>query len=83
MACLRNASISAIAYAQDTALYRWESNKFWLPFHPNQSHLYLPPSTNVTLYNKFRPVVDGKLIYDFPTKLLTEGRFAHVPTIAG
>lgn len=43
----------------------------------------LPPSTNVTLYNKFRPVVDGKLIYDFPTKLLTEGRFAHVPTIVG
>ncbi|KAI5118950.1 hypothetical protein M0805_006296 [Coniferiporia weirii] len=40
-------------------------------------------SFNSTLYNKWRPVLDGVIISDYPTRLLAEGRFTHVPVIAG
>ncbi|EJD02053.1 alpha/beta-hydrolase [Fomitiporia mediterranea MF3/22] len=60
VSCLRKASISALARAQDAGA-----------------------SFNGSLYNKWRPVVDGSLIPDYPTKLLAEGRFLHVPLIAG
>ncbi|KAJ7646026.1 Carboxylesterase [Mycena polygramma] len=38
------------------------------------------PSPNFKL---FQPVVDGKIITDFPTRLLTEGKFADVPVMVG
>ncbi|KAH8109134.1 alpha/beta-hydrolase [Phellopilus nigrolimitatus] len=60
LVCLRNASISALARAQDAG-----------------------SSFNGSLYNKWRPVLDKVIIPDYPTKLLAEGRFAHVPVIAG
>ncbi|KAH8112326.1 alpha/beta-hydrolase [Phellopilus nigrolimitatus] len=39
-------------------------------------------SINGSLYNKWRPVLDKVIIPDYPTKLLAEGSFAHVPVIA-
>ncbi|KAK1235025.1 hypothetical protein PQX77_001762 [Marasmius sp. AFHP31] len=34
-------------------------------------------------YRFFRPVVDGKLIRDYPTRLLMNGRFVRVPLLVG
>ncbi|OCB90395.1 alpha/beta-hydrolase [Sanghuangporus baumii] len=36
-------------------------------------------SFNGSYYKGWLPTVDGKLIPDYPTKLLAEGKFAHVP----
>ncbi|KAL5520667.1 hypothetical protein ACEPAF_2668 [Sanghuangporus sanghuang] len=60
ISCLRNASISALARAQDAGA-----------------------SFNGSYYKGWLPTVDGKLIPDYPTKLLAEGKFAHVPVISG
>ncbi|TFK27844.1 EstA protein [Coprinopsis marcescibilis] len=34
-------------------------------------------------YRQFHPVVDGKIIADFPTRLISQGKFARVPLIVG
>jgi hypothetical protein len=34
-------------------------------------------------YRAFRPVLDGEIIKDYPTRLLSQGRFAQVPLIVG
>jgi hypothetical protein len=34
-------------------------------------------------YNLFRPVIDGTIITDFPTKSILAGKFAKVPLIVG
>lgn len=60
--CLRKASVSALARAQDTAR---------------------PPSFTASGYNLFQPVVDGKVLVDFPTRLISEGKFKRVPLIIG
>ncbi|KAJ4480240.1 alpha/beta-hydrolase [Lentinula aciculospora] len=52
--CLRNASISALARAQDAAPY-----------------------------NAFHPVVDGKIITDYPSNSILNGQFVQVPLIVG
>jgi len=36
-----------------------------------------------SLNSKWRPVLDGKIFADYPTKLLAEGKFARVPVIVG
>ncbi|KAJ2918495.1 hypothetical protein MD484_g1931, partial [Candolleomyces efflorescens] len=43
----------------------------------------VPPNFTASGYNKFRPVVDGKVIRDFPTRLIAEGKFTRVPLIVG
>ncbi|KAL5497992.1 hypothetical protein ACEPAH_2923 [Sanghuangporus vaninii] len=60
ISCLRNASISALARAQDAGA-----------------------SFNGSYYKRWLPTVDGELIPDYPTKLLAEGKFVHVPVISG
>ncbi|EIW81365.1 alpha beta-hydrolase [Coniophora puteana RWD-64-598 SS2] len=62
IACLRNASISALAMAQDAAVMG---------------------SFNASLYNFFRPVLDGKVFSGDPTAQFQSGNFAHVPLIVG
>ncbi|KAJ3906390.1 Alpha/Beta hydrolase protein [Lentinula edodes] len=59
VACLRNASISALARAQDAA------------------------ATSGLTYNAFHPVLDGKIITDYPSNLVIKGEFAQVPLIVG
>ncbi|KAF7345621.1 Aldolase-II domain-containing protein [Mycena venus] len=59
LACLRSASVSALAQAQDFV------------------------SVNLAGYHLFQPVVDGKIFTDFPTRQLTNGKFANVPVIVG
>ncbi|KAJ2934669.1 hypothetical protein H1R20_g2397, partial [Candolleomyces eurysporus] len=41
------------------------------------------PDFTASGYNTFHPVVDGKVIRDFPTRLISEGKFARVPLIVG
>ncbi|KDQ50936.1 hypothetical protein JAAARDRAFT_141079 [Jaapia argillacea MUCL 33604] len=60
MTCLRNASISALARAQDASNYNFTGP-----------------------YKNFIPVVDGKLITQYPTLSILQGKFAHVPLIVG
>ncbi|RXW25241.1 hypothetical protein EST38_g593 [Candolleomyces aberdarensis] len=43
----------------------------------------VPPNFIASGYNKFHPVVDGNVIKDFPTRLISEGKFARVPLIVG
>ncbi|TFK45632.1 alpha/beta-hydrolase [Heliocybe sulcata] len=38
---------------------------------------------NFTGYNAFRPMVDGRIITDFPTRSLLRGEFARVPILLG
>lgn len=59
MACLRSASISSLAIAQDNV------------------------SATLTGYHSFHPVVDKKVITDFPTRLIQNGIFRKVPIIVG
>ncbi|TFK53144.1 alpha/beta-hydrolase [Heliocybe sulcata] len=61
MACLRNASVSALARAQDATNYNFTGS----------------------LYNGFRPVVDGTIILDYPTRSILRGEFKQVPLIVG
>ncbi|EDR04100.1 uncharacterized protein LACBIDRAFT_295121 [Laccaria bicolor S238N-H82] len=68
MACLRNASVSALAHAQDAAMYSSSCLK------------------NISIssgYKVFHPVVDGKIITDFPTKSILNDKFARIPLIVG
>ncbi|EMD37060.1 hypothetical protein CERSUDRAFT_137491 [Gelatoporia subvermispora B] len=60
MACLRNASVSALARAQDAASYNFTG-----------------------LYNAFHPVMDGKLLTEYPTISILNGDFRDVPLIVG
>jgi len=62
LACLREASVSALARAQDAA----STSAF-----------------NASGYKLFHPVIDGKLLTDFPTKSILAGNFAKVPLIVG
>ncbi|TFK33466.1 Alpha/Beta hydrolase protein [Crucibulum laeve] len=62
IACLRTASISALARAQDAGI----SSAF-----------------TASGYNVFHPVLDGKIITEFPTKSILAGKFARVPLIVG
>ena len=80
LACLRKASVSALARAQDAAstpaLY------VNLLLECNALRLTHFEST-ASGYNVFRPVIDGKIITDFPTRSILEGKFAKVPLIVG
>ncbi|TFK53145.1 alpha/beta-hydrolase [Heliocybe sulcata] len=60
MACLRNASVSALARAQDACTYNFTGP-----------------------WNRFMPVIDGKVITDYPTRSILEGNFKNVPIIVG
>ncbi|KAF9483207.1 alpha/beta-hydrolase [Pholiota conissans] len=62
IACLRKASVSALAMAQDAA---------------STSAFTASP------YRSFRPVIDGKVLTDYPTKSIQAGKFAKVPLIVG
>ncbi|KAF9003422.1 Alpha/Beta hydrolase protein [Cyathus striatus] len=62
LSCLRSASISALARAQDAAI---------------------TSAFNASGYNVFHPVLDGKIITQFPTKSILSGNFARVPLIVG
>ncbi|KAJ3520368.1 hypothetical protein NMY22_g12789 [Coprinellus aureogranulatus] len=42
-----------------------------------------PPNFTASGYNTFHPVVDGKVITDYPTRLISQGKFARVPLIVG
>ncbi|KAF6759817.1 EstA protein [Ephemerocybe angulata] len=42
-----------------------------------------PPAFTASGYNTFHPVVDGKVLTDYPTKLILQGKFARVPLIVG
>ncbi|KAJ3571983.1 hypothetical protein NP233_g3398 [Leucocoprinus birnbaumii] len=59
MACLRSASVSALAIAQDNA------------------------TATLSGYNAFHPVVDKKVLTDFPTRLIQDRVFRKVPLIVG
>ncbi|KAF9483208.1 EstA protein [Pholiota conissans] len=61
IACLRKASVSALAMAQDAA----------------------STSAFGSGYKAFHPVIDGKVLTDFPTKLIQAGKFAKVPLMVG
>ncbi|KZT22314.1 alpha/beta-hydrolase [Neolentinus lepideus HHB14362 ss-1] len=61
MACLRNASVSALARAQDATNYNFTGS----------------------LYNAFHPIIDGKIILDYPTRSVLRGEFKQVPLIVG
>ncbi|KAG6915820.1 hypothetical protein DXG01_009694 [Tephrocybe rancida] len=62
LACLRKASVSALARAQDAG----GSSAF-----------------TGSLYKTFHPVLDGKTFVNYPTRLITSGKFASVPLIVG
>ncbi|EAU85247.2 EstA protein [Coprinopsis cinerea okayama7 len=68
LACLRKAPVSALARAQDTARPPTFSDE---------------TSSVESGYFQFHPVVDGKVIKDYPTRLITQGKFARVPLIVG
>ncbi|KAJ6597386.1 Alpha/Beta hydrolase protein [Mycena sp. CBHHK59/15] len=59
LACLRSASVSALAQAQDFV------------------------SSTFPGYKSFQPVLDGDLFTDFPTRQISNGKFANVPIIVG
>ncbi|KAJ7654360.1 Alpha/Beta hydrolase protein [Mycena rosella] len=61
LACLRAASLSAIAPAQDFV----SSNLYYVG------------------YSAFHPVLDGKIFTDFPTRQISQGKFANVPILVG
>ncbi|KAJ3917914.1 Alpha/Beta hydrolase protein [Lentinula edodes] len=63
LGCLRNASISALARAQDAPR--------------------IQPSAFTGAYPTFNPVVDGKIITDYPSVSIQNGKFANVPLIVG
>ncbi|KAJ4480248.1 alpha/beta-hydrolase [Lentinula aciculospora] len=63
LACLRNASIGALARAQDAPR--------------------IQPSAFTGAYPTFNPVVDGKIITDYPSVSIQNGNFAKVPLIVG
>lgn len=77
MACLRNASIGTLARAQDSSLYTLYNCYVYISARPLTSCDSKGP------YNTFRPVLDGRIIKDYPTRLISEGKFAHVPLIVG
>ncbi|KAI0359511.1 alpha/beta-hydrolase [Trametes cingulata] len=60
LACLRKASVSALARAQDAGLYNFTG-----------------------AYNVFHPVIDGKLLTEYPTLSILKGNFADVAVLAG
>ncbi|OCH92743.1 alpha/beta-hydrolase [Obba rivulosa] len=60
LACLRNASVSALARAQDAASYNFTG-----------------------AYNAFHPVLDGKILTEFPTISILDGNYHDVPLIVG
>jgi len=62
LSCLRKASVSALARAQDAAT----------------TSIF-----NASGYKLFNPVIDGKILLDFPTKSILAGDFAKVPLIVG
>ncbi|KAF9647809.1 alpha/beta-hydrolase [Thelephora ganbajun] len=58
--CLRQASLSTLAIAQDTAM-----------------------GTYSGAYYQFKVVLDGKVITDYPDRLLLQGKYTQVPLITG
>ncbi|KAG6894639.1 hypothetical protein C0992_005284 [Termitomyces sp. T32_za158] len=60
LVCLRSASVSALARAQDAG-----------------------SAYDGSLYNSFRPVLDGKIFSEYPTQSITSKKFASVPLIVG
>ncbi|KAF9647804.1 alpha/beta-hydrolase [Thelephora ganbajun] len=60
VACLRQASLSTLAIAQDAAM-----------------------GTYSGAYYQFKVVLDGKVITDYPDRLLLQGKYTQVPLITG
>lgn len=85
-ACLRAAPLSALARAQDAGgelcvqTPTRESRALGTDLHSfSLSSVYSQGS----FYRKWAPVLDRKVIADYPTKLLAGGKFARVPIIVG
>lgn len=78
LACLRRAPISALTVAQDSATRTTVYDLILCLLMGNHSRF--PSSSG---YVRFIPVVDGKTILDFPTRLITEGKMAKIPLIVG
>ncbi|PPQ63222.1 hypothetical protein CVT24_005682 [Panaeolus cyanescens] len=62
IACLRKASVSALARAQDASF---------------------TSAFTASGYRTFHPVIDGKVLTDFPTRSILQGKFKKVPLIVG
>lgn len=75
LACLRNASVSALAQAQDAASYTLSVVVFC-------SRMFDMLLSNGS-YNAFHPVLDGKIFYQYPTEAILSGNHAKVPLIIG
>jgi len=75
MSCLRNASISALARAQDKGKL--------CAIYSQQDIPYLTEYPSSGLYNSFHSVLDGVLFKGYPTGLFQRGEFTHVPLIVG
>jgi len=76
MTCLRSASISALAIAQDNVTATLYVSDYCL--HVSHELIFISPA-----YNAFHPVVDKKLLTDFPTRLIQNGVFRRVPLMIG
>lgn len=76
MTCLRGASVSALARAQDAA-----AQEFCL-LYPKHSFPQLTGGSSGS-YNLFRPIMDGMLITGHPTAKFQRNEFAHVPLLVG
>ncbi|KAI0050267.1 alpha/beta-hydrolase [Auriscalpium vulgare] len=61
LSCLRSASVSALARAQDSASF----------------------GSFTGAYNAFHPVIDGKVITEYPSLSVLQGNFRSVPLIVG
>lgn len=83
LACLRAAPIGALARAQDAGgelcVFTLNVEFVTLTFTGLLSAAYSRGSS----YKRWAPVLDRKIIADYPTKLLAEGKFARVPIIIG
>ena len=85
MACLRKASVSTLARAQDVVsgfgMTTYGSNEivYVLPLSHRMNHI-----THVCRpYKLFTPVVDEKVITQNPTKSILEGKVHKVPLMVG
>lgn len=81
MACLRKADLSAIAPAQDFASGNASLCVLYSLLSPPRSNYY--PHIFSRAYHFFHPVLDGVLIPDYPTRLITQGKFTRVPLMVG
>ena len=78
MSCLRKASVSALARAQDAV------SDFNVTVYVLHASLAQSILTRIcSPYNIFTPVIDGKVITQNPTKSILEGKFHKVSLMVG